>query len=147
MLDVIARSQRGRICEYRRGEQSVTTPYVTKVTEGKCDDPMYISLENGKRILHVMGDAVELDSKLMSPESSDVIAPVASYGNVSVIRLPFADDLQIPEGTEIVVISNAFELRKDARKVVKAIISIREKVGYTVLLCAPGLADSSTRAL
>ena len=64
MLDVIARSQRGRICEYRRGEQSVTTPYVMKVTEGTCDDPMYISLDDGKRILHVMGDTVELDTNL-----------------------------------------------------------------------------------
>ena len=147
MLDVIARSQRGRICEYRRGEQSVTTPYVMKVTEGTCDDPMYISLDDGKRTLHVMGDTVELDTKLMSPESSDVYAPAASFGNISVVRLPFADDLQIPEGTEVVVISNAFELRKDARKVVKAIISIREKVGYNVVLCAPGLADPSTLAL
>ena len=55
MLDVIARSQRGRVCEYRKGEVSVTTPYVMKVIEGTCDDPMYISLENGRRVLHVMG--------------------------------------------------------------------------------------------
>ena len=147
MLDVIARSQRGRICEYRRGEQTISTPYVMKVVAGACEDPMYISLEDGKRILHVMGDTVELDTKLMSPESSDVYASVASFGNISVVRLPFADDMQIPEGTEVVVISNAFELRKDARKVVKAIISIREKVGYNVVLCAPGLADPSTLAL
>ena len=147
MLDVIARSQRGRICEYRRGDSVVTTPYVMKVTEGACDDPMYISVEDGRRILHVMGDAVELDSKLMSPESSDVNAPVVSSNGISVIRLPFTGEEDIPEGTEVVVISNAFELRKDARKVVKAVISIREKVGPNVVLCAPGMADSSTLAL
>ena len=67
MLDVIARSQRGRLCEYRRNDVAVTTPYVMKVIEGTCDDPMYISLEDGKRVMHVMGDIVELDSKLMSP--------------------------------------------------------------------------------
>lgn len=147
MLDVIARSQRGRICEYRRGDSVVTTPYVMKVTEGACDDPMYISVEDGRRILHVMGDAVELDSKLMSPESSDVNAPVVSSNGISIIRLPFTGEEEIPEGTEVVVISNAFELRKDARKVVKAVISIREKVGPNVVLCAPGMADSSTLAL
>ena len=147
MLDVIARSQRGRICEYRRGDSVVTTPYVMKVTEGACEDPMYISVEDGRRILHVMADAVELDSKLMSPESSDVNAPVVSSNGISVIRLPFTGEEEIPEGTEVVVISNAFELRKDARKVVKAVISIREKVGPNVVLCAPGMADSSTLAL
>lgn len=147
MLDVIARSQRGRICEYRRGEALVTTPYVMKVTEGVCDDPMYISVEDGRRIMHVMGDVAELDTKLMSPESSDVIAPVVSSKGIAVIRLPFTGDEEIPDGTEVVVISNAFELRKDARKVVKAIISIREKVGPNVILCAPGMADPSTLAL
>ena len=147
MLDVIARSQRGRICEYRRGEALVTTPYVMKVTEGVCDDPMYISVEDGRRIMHVMGDVAELDTKLMSPESSDVIAPVVSSKGIAVIRLPFTGDEEILDGTEVVVISNAFELRKDARKVVKAIISIREKVGPNVILCAPGMADPSTLAL
>ena len=147
MLDVIARSQRGRICEYRRGEALVTTPYVMKVTEGVCDDPMYISVEDGRRIMHVMGDVAELDTKLMSPESSDVTAPVVSSKGIAVIRLPFTGDEEIPDGTEVVVISNAFELRKDARKVVKAIISIREKVGPNVILCAPGMADPSTLAL
>ena len=147
MLDVIARSQRGRVCEYRRNDVAVTTPYVMKVIEGTCDDPMYISLEDGKRVMHVMGDIVELDSKLMSPESSDVKAEPVSFGNVCVMRLPFSGDEIIPEGTEVVVISNAYELRKDARKVVKAIISIREKVGPNVILCAPGMADSSTLAL
>ena len=92
MLDVIARSQRGRICEYRRGESSVTTPCVMKVIEGTCDDPMYISVEDGKRIMHVMGDTIELDTKLMSPESSDVITPVVSSNGIAVIRLPFTGE-------------------------------------------------------
>ncbi|MBP5734888.1 MAG: DUF5591 domain-containing protein [Candidatus Methanomethylophilaceae archaeon] len=125
----------------------MTTPCVMKVIEGACDDPMYISVDDGKRIMHVMGDVIELDTKLMSPESSDVISPVVSSNGIAVIRLPFTGEEEIPEGTEIVVISNAYELRKDARKVVKAIISIREKVGPNVVLCAPGMADSSTLAL
>ena len=147
MLDVIARSQRGRVCEYRKGDVAVTTPYVMKVIEGTCDDPMYISIDGGERRLHLFGDVVDIDTKLMSPESSDVMTPVTSSGTVAVIRLPFANDIEMPEGTEVAVISNAFELRKDARKIVKAVIAIREKVGPNVILCAPGMADPSTLAL
>ena len=147
MLDVIARSQRGRVCEYRRGDLSITTPYVMKVTEDACSDPVYISLENGRRTLHIMGEAVDIDSRLMSPESSDVHAETVFSNGIAVVRLPFGDDMVIPEGTEFLVISNAFELRKDARKTVRAIIDIREKAGPNVVICAPGLADSSTLAL
>jgi len=147
MLDVIARSQRGRVCEYRKNDLSVTTPYVMKVIEGTCDDPMYISLENGRRVLHVMGDTVDIDNKLMSPESSDVHADAVFSNGITVIRLPFDKDIEIPEGTEVLVISNAFELRKDARKIVRTIIDVREKAGPNVVICAPGLADSSTLAL
>ena len=147
MLDVIARSQRGRVCEYRKGDAVITTPYVMKVVEGRCDDPMYISIEGGKRSLHIAGESIGLDNELMSPESSDVMAPVVSSGNVAVMRLPFDDNMEIPEGTEILVISNAFELRKDARKTVKNIMAIREKAGPNVVICAPGMADASTLAL
>lgn len=147
MLDVTARSQRGRICEYERNGQRITTPYVMKTVEGECADPMYISVERGKRYLHAMGTVVDLDEGLMTPESSGVFTPITVKEGISVVRLPLKEDEQIPEGTEIVIIPNAFELRKDARKTVKAIMDIRNKAGYNVLICTPGLADSSTLAL
>ncbi|MBR5999325.1 MAG: hypothetical protein IK043_02670, partial [Candidatus Methanomethylophilaceae archaeon] len=35
MLDVLSRSQRGRVCEYRKGEECLRTPAVLK-GEGAC---------------------------------------------------------------------------------------------------------------
>ncbi len=143
MLDVTAHSQRGRVCEYRRSDASVVTPFVMKVSE--CKDPMHITAEGGKRVLHVMDTTIPLDEGLLTSESSDVYSEPVLKDGVCVIRLPFAGD--IPEGTEVLVIANGYELRDDARKLVKTVIDIREKAGYNVLICAPGLADASNLAL
>ena len=143
MLDVTAHSQRGRVCEYRRSDASVVTPCVMKVTD--CNDPFHITADNGKRTLHVMDVSVPLDDGLLTSESSDVYTEPVLKDGVCVIRLPFNGE--IPEGTEILVIANGYELRDDARKLVKTIIDIREKAGYNVLICAPGLADASNLAL
>ena len=106
---------------------------------------MYTSDDNGKRTLHVMDISVPLDDGLLTSESSDVYTEPVLKDGVCVIRLPFNGE--IPEGTEILVIANGYELRDDARKLVKTIIDIREKAGYNVLICAPGLADASNLAL
>ncbi len=143
MLDVTAHSQRGRVCEYRRSDASVVTPYVMKVTD--CNDPFHITADNGKRTLHVMDVSVPLDDGLLTSESSDVYTEPVLKDGVCVIRLPFNGE--IPEGTEVLVIANGYELRDDARKLVKTVIDIREKAGYNVLICAPGLADASNLAL
>lgn len=143
MLDVTAHSQRGRVCEYRRSDASVVTPYVMKVTD--CNDPFHITTDNGKRTLHVMDVSVPLDDGLLTSESSDVYTEPVLKDGVCVIRLPFNGE--IPEGTEVLVIANGYELRDDARKLVKTVIDIREKAGYNVLICAPGLADASNLAL
>lgn len=147
MLDVTARSQRGRMCEYRKGDDKITTPLVLKTVEGSCSDPMYISVENGRRRLHLMGDVIDIDPKMLTTESSGLRVGSVSDKGVTVLRLPVGEDAEIPEGTEIVVIANAFELRGDARRTVSGIIEIREKVGYNVIVCALGLADASTLAL
>jgi archaeosine synthase alpha-subunit len=143
MLDVTAHSQRGRVCEYRRSDASVVTPYVMKVTD--CNDPFHITADNGKRTLHVMDVSIPLDDGLLTSESSDVYTEPVLKDGVCVIRLPFNGE--IPEGTEVLVIANGYELRDDARKLVKTVIDIREKAGYNVLICAPGLADASNLAL
>jgi archaeosine synthase len=53
----------------------------------------------------------------------------------------------IPDDIEAVVVPNAFELRKDARKLVDSVIRIREKIGYNRLLIMLGIAEPSTAAL
>lgn len=148
MLDVVARSQRGRVCEYKRADASVTTPLVIKNTYGTCDDPIYISSDGGRRIFHAMGTSVPLDGDLLTSESSGIVSEQVSVDGITVMRLPVPEDgLEIPEDTEILIIANAYELRKDARKLIEAIINVRTAVGYNILICVPGLSDPSTLAL
>ncbi|MFA6804105.1 MAG: DUF5591 domain-containing protein [Candidatus Methanomethylophilaceae archaeon] len=147
MLDVIARSQRGRVCEYKRSESTVVTPFVMTTTRGTSDDPVFISVDGRGRTLHVMGTEVFIDADLLTSESSDISVDPKFEKGVSVLRLPITGDDKIVGDTEIVVIANAFELRKDARRLVSTIIRLRESVGYNVLICAPGLADPSNMAL
>ena len=147
MLDVVARSQRGRICEYKRSESTIVTPFVMSTIRGASDDAMFISVNEKGRTLHVMGTEVFVDADLMTSESAGIAIEPRFESGISILRLPVTGDEKIAEGTEIVVIANAFELRKDARKLVDNVIKLRGLVGYNVLICAPGLADPSTMAL
>ena len=49
MLDVNYRSFRGRVCEYKDGETSITTPAVLRTVNGPCDDRIHILVEGGNR--------------------------------------------------------------------------------------------------
>ncbi len=144
MLDVIARSQRGRVCEYKRSEGSIVTPCAIRV-DGGCEDPFRISVEDGRRVLHVMDTVLPLDEGLLTSESSDIDTEPIVKDGVCVIRLPFKGE--IPEGTEVLVVANGYELRDDARRIVSTIIELREKAGFGTLLCILGLADASNIAL
>ena len=145
MLDVIARSQRGRVCEYRWDNKVVKTPCVLRTVTEKCDDDMYILVEDGKRSL-IKGDSrIPLDVGLMTAESSDEVTAPVTIDGVCVVRLPFEGD--IPEDIEMLVVANGFELRDDARKLVSTIISLRQRVGYNVVILITGIMDASNLAL
>lgn len=140
-MDVIARSQRGRICRFADGGVSVTTPCVM-TDEG----PLRISFEDGKRMFHVFENKIGIDSDILISESSGITSEPVSDNGICVVRVPFGD-FEVPEKTKIVVIANAFELRKDSRKLIFAVMTLREKAGYNVLIAAPGLADVGNLAL
>ncbi|MDR3282255.1 MAG: DUF5591 domain-containing protein [Candidatus Methanoplasma sp.] len=142
MLDVVARSHRGRICEYRTGDVSVRTPYVIS-----SDGGVRISHDGRARTLHVADAEVPLDPKLLTTLSSYDNGGPASYGNVCVIRLPIPAELSVPDETEIVVVPNAFELRNNPRKLVDSVVRLRESVGYGRAVCMLGIAEPSTLAL
>lgn len=48
---------------------------------------------------------------------------------------------------EVFVLGNAFELRRDARAFVEAVVALRRAVGYNRLIYAPGIMDPSNLAL
>ena len=51
------------------------------------------------------------------------------------------------QAVEVLLLSNAYDLRGNARALVDAVIKLRESVGYNVVLGFLGIAEPSTLAL
>ena len=142
MLDIVARSQRGRVCEYTRGESSLTTPYMIG-SEG----PVSIRTAEGGRVMDFFGTEVRLETGLLTTASSGMDSVGTVAGGVQVVRLPLPETLVIDETAEMVVVPNAYELRKDPRRIVDAVVRLREACGFGRLLCMLGIGEPSTVAL
>ncbi|MDR0887995.1 MAG: DUF5591 domain-containing protein [Candidatus Methanoplasma sp.] len=147
MLDVIGRSQRGRICEYRKNDLTIRTPAVIRSSEEPLDDPIYIRSNGSSRILNVMGSEVQLDPQLLTPVSSRIAVEPVTKDGICILRLPTAEVISVPDDAEIIVVPNGFELRKDPRKLVDSVIRIREAIGYGRVFCMLGIAEPSTIAI
>ena len=148
MLEVLARSQRGRVCELRCDGVVIRTPAVLR-TYDKCvpdGENIYISVDRKARTLVIGNKRILLDRGLRTVMSSGISAEPVTENGVCVLRLPLKGDESVA-GADIAVISNAFELRKDPRKMADAIIQVRKMIGHNALLYAPGLADPSNIAL
>lgn len=144
MLEIIARSHRGRICKYKDGENSLNTPAVIDLERSSGT---FISLEPEGRILNFMGTEVPLDEGMMTTASSGCGGIRGVYGKVCVVRLPVEGTEEIPEDCEVIVVPNAFELRRDARKMLDAVVKIREMAGFNRLVYMSGIAEPSTISL
>ena len=142
MLDIVARSQRGRVCEYSRGEVSVTTPFMIGT-----DGPVSVRVTGGGRVMDFFGTEVPLESGLLTTASSGMSSDPVVVGGVQVVRLPVPEDLVVDESAEVVVVPNAYELRKDPRRIVDTVVRLREACGFGRLLCMLGIGEPSTVAL
>ena len=142
MLDIVARSQRGRVCEYSRGEVSVTTPFMIGT-----DGPVSVRVTGGGRVMDFFGTEVPLESGLLTTASSGMSSDLVVIGGVQVVRLPVPEDLVVDESAEVVVVPNAYELRKDPRRIVDTVVRLREACGFGRLLCMLGIGEPSTVAL
>ncbi len=141
MLDVVSRSQRGRVCEYTRGESKINTPSMIRSEEGAA---VWIEQTASGRILHFMDADVPLEGGLLTTASSGIHAEPVVKDGIEVVRLPVPEDIVIDESAEVVIIPNAYELRKDPRRIVENVIRIREAAGFNRLVCMIGLAEPST---
>ena len=141
-MDIVARSQRGRVCEYTRGEVSVTTPFMIG-PEG----PVSIRSAEGGRVMDFFGTEVPLESGLLTTASSGMASDAVVKDGVQVVRLPLPDELVVDDSVEMVVVPNAYELRKDPRRIVDAVVRLREACGFGRLLCMLGIGEPSTVAL
>ena len=149
MLEVLARSQRGRVCELNRNGAVIRTPVVLR-SYGECvpsSENVYLAADGRKRVFVIGNEKITLDRGLRTTVSSGINVPPVIENKVCVIRLPLNGDEKIGGDIDIAVISNAFELRKDPRKMVDTIMQVRKMIGHNALLYTPGLADPSNMAL
>ncbi|MBO7204995.1 MAG: queuine tRNA-ribosyltransferase containing PUA domain protein, partial [Candidatus Methanomethylophilaceae archaeon] len=149
MLDVNYRSFRGRVCEYKDGETSITTPAVLRTVNGPCDDRIHIMVENGDRFYVDNGTKYPLDGgKITATNFGLFKGGVMMCGEkVASVRLPLPEKIELPETVEVLLLSNAYDLRNNARALVDVVIKLRESVGYNVVLGFLGIAEPSTLAL
>jgi archaeosine synthase len=149
MLDVNYRSFRGRVCEYKDGDTSITTPAVLRTVNGPCDDRIHILVENGDRFYVDNGTKYPLDGgKITSTNFGLFKGGVMMCGEkVASVRLPLPEKIELPETVEALLLSNAYDLRNNARALVDVVIKLRESVGYNVVLGFLGIAEPSTLAL
>lgn len=143
MLDVLSRSQRSRVCEYTRNEKKLTTPAMI----GSAESDVWIEVKGMDRVLHMMGADVIMESGLRTTSNSNVSTDVEVTEGIAVVRLPLPEDLSFDDSVEVVVVPNAYELRKDPRRIVDNIIRLRRAAGFNRLLYLSGLGEPSTIAL
>lgn len=144
MLDIVARSQRGRVCEYTRDGTVLVTPAMIR---SDSEGPVCIRAAEGGRVLRMMDAEVPLEQGLLTTASSGMASEPAVGCGIEVVRLPLPEDLAIDESAEVVVVPNAYELRKDPRRIVDTVVRLREAAGFGRLLCMLGIGEPSTVAL
>lgn len=144
MLDVVARSQRGRVCEFSRDGQAVKTPCMIGSDPGS---PVSVSVGASGRTLRFFGSEVPLEEGLLTTASSGIESQYTVKDGVAVVRLPIPESLTFDDSVEAVVVPNAFELRKDPRRTVSAIVALREAAGFNRLLILMGLGEPSDASI
>ncbi len=140
MLDVVARSQRGRACEFSRDGQVLKTPCMIGSDPGS---PVSVSAGASGRTLRFFGSEIPLEEGLLTTASSGMESQCIVKDGVAVVRLPLPESLAFDDSVEAVVVPNAFELRKDPRRTVSAIVALREAAGFNRLLILIGLGEPS----
>ena len=143
-MDIVARSQRGRVCEYSRDGNVLETPAMIR---SEPEGPVCIAAGEGGRVLRLFGAEVPLESGLLTTASSGMESSSVVKDGVQVVRLPLPEDLVIDDSADVVVIPNAYELRKDPRRIVDVVVRLREAAGFGRLLCMLGIGEPSTVAI
>ena len=120
----------------------MTTPFMIGT-----DGPVSVRVTDGGRVMDFFGTEVPLESGLLTTASSGMSSDPVVIGGVQVVRLPVPEDLVVDESAEVVVVPNAYELRKDPRRIVDTVVRLREACGFGRLLCMLGIGEPSTVAL
>jgi len=143
-LDVLARSQRARVCEYKRNESVLPAPSMIPSVKGS---DVWVEAVGNDRVLHFMGSDIVMESGLRTTSNSGMQSDVLVKDGVAVVRLPLPEDLSFDDSVEVVAVPNAYELRKDPRRIIDNVIRLRKAAGFNRLLYLSGLGEPSTLAL
>lgn len=144
MLDVVSRSQRGRVCEYRKGDGCIRTPFVLKT--GAAGDTGITAGDDG-RTVRILGSSVDVDPRLLTSAASGIPAQPRTRGGITVLRLPVSGDEIIPDDSEVVVVPNAFDVKGDFRRMVDQVMKARKAAGFGRVLVMLGIAEPANLAL
>ncbi len=143
-MEVIHRSHLARVCAGEVAGETVDTPMA--LSQGGA--PLGIHKGDASAELRWGEYRVPLGPKLRPPISAGASEPPQKHGDgVVVLRLPLAKDLSALDGAELIVVENAFELRREPAMMAEALGSLRRHAGSRPLIYVPGLADPSNLAL
>ena len=144
MLDVVSRSQRGRVCEYRKGDGCIRTPFVLKT--GAAGDTGITAGDDG-RTVRILGSSVDVDPGLLTAAASGIPAQPRTRDGITVLRLPVSGDEIVPDDSEVVVVPNAFDVKGDFRRMVDQVMKARKAAGFGRVLVMLGIAEPANLAL
>ena len=144
MLDVVSRSQRGRVCEYRKGDGCIRTPFVLKT--GAAGDTGITAGDDG-RTVRILGSFVDVDPRLLTSAASGIPAQPRTRDGITVLRLPVSGDEIVPDDSEVVVVPNAFDVKGDFRRMVDQVMKARKAAGFGRVLVMLGIAEPANLAL
>ncbi|WP_400240857.1 DUF5591 domain-containing protein [Methanomethylophilus alvi] len=144
MLDVVSRSQRGRVCEYRKGDGCIRTPFVLKT--GAAGDTGITAGDDG-RTVRILGSSVDVDPRLLTSAASGIQAQPRTRDGITVLRLPVSGDEIVPDDSEVVVVPNAFDVKGDFRRMVDQVMKARKAAGFGRVLVMLGIAEPANLAL
>ena len=144
MLDVVSRSQRGRVCEYRKGDGCIRTPFVLKT--GAAGDTGITAGDDG-RTVRILGSSVDVDPRLLTSAASGIPAQPRTRDGITVLRLPVSGDEIVPVDSEVVVVPNAFDVKGDFRRMVDQVMKARKAAGFGRVLVMLGIAEPANLAL
>lgn len=159
MLEVLDRSGTGRRALWTSGDARFETPNILFLDSDSFPAPEFAELllkdEKGD-LAFLMGDTGER----VATVRSDIKYPLAYLkdeglfevtegGNSSIVRAPpeLMSGAVRSAGADIVVLGGAFELRRNPGELVRSIVALREAVGPSKLIYAPGIMEPENLAL
>jgi len=134
MLELLARSGTARRCLWSVDAAKNETPGAFVVDGGpqglsmrRTDDNTALEMD-GRTVLELKGNGLMPPQRVRSTLKDSCLPPA-------------------PVSEELAVLEGAFDLRRDARAFVKALVGLRSEVGRSKLIYAPGMADTANVAL